>query len=91
MGNGIQKVVTELPSKQAEGRAQQCDSQFGSGMTRSPVAAAAIMVNRANTTWKEDNITGVLLVDIKAPFPSIAREMLIHAMKAKKIDGDLIR
>jgi len=32
-----------------------------------------------------------LLRDIKAAFPSVARGRLIHAMKAKKIDGDLIR
>jgi hypothetical protein len=30
-------------------------------------------------------------MDIKAAFPSVARGRLIHAMKAKKIDGDLIR
>jgi len=55
------------------------------------VAVAAIMVDRAHAAWKEDNITGVLLMDIKAAFPSVARGRLIHAMKAKRIDGDLIR
>ena len=40
--------------------------------------------------WREDNITGVLLMDIEAAFPSVARGRLIHAMNAKKIDGDLI-
>jgi len=30
-------------------------------------------------------------MDIKAAFPSVARGRLIHAVKAKKIDGDLIR
>jgi hypothetical protein len=49
------------------------------------------MVNRAHPTWKEDNITGVRLLDIKAAFPSVARGRLIHAMKAKKIDGDLLQ
>ena len=53
--------------------------------------AAAIMVDRAHAAWKVDNITGVLLMDIKAAFPSVARGRLIYAMKAKKIDGDLIR
>jgi len=49
------------------------------------------MVDRAQSAQKEDNITGNLLMDIKAAFPSVARGMLIHAMKAKWIDGDLIR
>jgi hypothetical protein len=48
------------------------------------------MVDREHAAWKEDNIMGVRLMDIKAVFPSIARRILIHAMKAKKINGDLI-
>jgi len=31
------------------------------------------------------------MMDIQAAFPSVTRGSLIHAMKAKKIDGDLIR
>jgi len=30
-------------------------------------------------------------MDIKAAFPSVARGRLVHAMKGKRIDGDLIR
>jgi len=30
-------------------------------------------------------------MDMKAAFPTVARGTLIHAMKAHKIDGDLIR
>jgi hypothetical protein len=48
------------------------------------------MVDRAHAASKEVNIMGVLLMDIKAAFPCVARGRLIHAMKAKKIDGDLI-
>jgi len=44
------------------------------------------MVDRAHSAWKEDNITGVLLRDRKAAFPSVASGRLIHAMKAKWID-----
>jgi hypothetical protein len=49
-----------------------------------------MMVGRAQAVWKEYTITGVHLMDIKAAFPSVTRGSLIHAMKAKKIDGDLI-
>jgi len=49
------------------------------------------MVNRAHSAWKDDNFTGVLLMDIKAAFPSVARGRLFHAMKAKRMDGDIIR
>jgi len=90
MGKVVEKVVAELLSDEAERRALLRDGQFGSRKKRSAIDAAAIMVDTAHAAWKEDNITGVLLMDIKAAFPSVARGMLIHAMKAKKIDGDLI-
>jgi hypothetical protein len=87
----FEKFVAELLSDKAERRALLSDGQFASREKRLPIDAAAIMVDRAHASWKEDNIMGVLLMDIKVEFPSIARGRLIHAMKAKNIDGDLIR
>jgi len=91
MGKVVEKVVAELLSDQAESRALLSDGQFGNRKKMSAMDAAAIMVDRAHAAWKDDNLTGVLLIDIKAAFPSIARGRLIDAMKAKKIDEDLIR
>jgi hypothetical protein len=91
MGKVVEKVVAELLSDEAERRALLSDGQFGRRKKRSAIDAAAIMVDRADSAWKEDNITGVLLMDNKAAFPCVARGRLIHAMKAKRIDGDLIR
>jgi hypothetical protein len=87
----VEKVVAELLSDEAQRRPVLRDGQFGCRQKRSAIDAAAIMVDRAHALWKEDNITGVLLMDIKAEFPSVARGRLIHAMMSKKIDGDLIR
>jgi hypothetical protein len=91
MGKEIEKVVTELLSDKAERRALLSDTQFGSRKIRSAIDGAAIMVDRPHATWKEDNITGVILMDLKAAFPRVARGRLIHAMKPKNIDGDHIR
>jgi len=80
-----------LLSDAIERRVLLSDGQCGSRKERSAIDPAAIMVNRACTGWKEDNITGVLLMDIKAVFPRQVRGKLIHAMEAKQIDGYLIR
>jgi hypothetical protein len=90
-GKVIEKVVSELLSDEAERRPLQSNGQFNSTKNRSAIYAAAIIFNRAHATWKEQNISGVLLMDLKAAFPSVARGRLIHAIKAKKIDGDLIQ
>jgi len=91
MGKVVEKVVAELLFDVAERRALLSDGQFGSRKKRSAIDTVAIMIDRAHWAWEEDNITGVLLMDIKAAFPSVARGRLIHAMKAKRIHGDLIR
>ena len=90
MGKVVEKVVAELVSDEAERRALLRDSPFGSRKKWLAIDGAAIMVDRAHATWKQDNITGVLLRDIKAAFPSRASVRLIPAMTAKTIDGDLI-
>jgi hypothetical protein len=91
MGKVVEKVVAALLSNEAERRAMWSDSQFGSRQKRSDIDAAAIIVDRAQAAWKEDNITSVHLMDIKGAFPSVARGRLFHAMKAKKIDRDSIQ
>jgi len=82
----VDKVVAELRSDVAKRRALLSDGQFGSRKKWSAIDAAAIMVDRAHAVWKKDNITGLLLTDIKVVFPSVPRGRLIHAIKAKKID-----
>jgi len=49
------------------------------------------MVDRADAAWMDGNITGVLLMDSKAAFPSVANGRLVNGMKAKHIDGDISR
>jgi len=90
MGKVVDKVVTELLSDEAERRPLLSDDQVRSRKKRSAIEAAAIMVDRAHSGWKEDNITGVLLMDITTAFRSVARRRLIHTMSANKIDGDFI-
>jgi hypothetical protein len=47
------------------------------------------MVHRAHAAWGDSHIAGVLLVDIKAAFPSVAKGRLVYLMKASQIDEDL--
>jgi len=90
MGIVVEKVVDKLLSDEVQRRAILSNGQFGSRKKRSAIDAAAIIVDRALTTWKEVNITGVLLIEIKAVFPNVARGSLTQGMKAKRTDEDLI-
>jgi len=49
------------------------------------------MVNRAHAACTNGHITGVLLMDIKAAFRSVAKGTLVNFMKISQMDGDLIR
>jgi len=49
------------------------------------------MVDQAHAAWTNGHITGVLLMGIKAAFPSVAIERLVNIMKVRQTNGDLIR
>jgi hypothetical protein len=91
MGKVVEKVGAELLAEKAERRGLLSDGQYGSRKRRSAINAAAIMVDRAYTAWRGGHIAGVLLMDIKAAFPSVGRGRLFHTMRGKGMDRDLIR
>jgi len=51
----------------------------------------AIMVDRGHAAWTNGHITGVLLMDITAAVPSVAKARLVNLMKVRQMDVDLIR
>jgi len=90
MGKVVEKVVAELLSVEAERRGLMSDGRFGSRSGWSAIDAVAIMVDRAHAAWRDSHIAGVLLMDIKAAFPSVAKGTLVNLMKVRQMDGDYI-
>jgi len=90
MGNVVEQEVAELLAEDADRRGLLSDGQYGSKKRRSAIDAGAIMVDRAHAAWREGHIASVLLMDIKAAFPSVGRGRLILRMRGKGMDGDLI-
>jgi len=91
MGKVVKRVVAELLSDEAERRGLRSDGQFASRRWRSAIDAAAMMVDRAHAVWRNGRIAGMLLIHIKAAFPSVAKGRLVNLMKVRQMDGDLIR
>jgi hypothetical protein len=48
------------------------------------------LVDRIYVPWRERHIASILLMHIKAAFPSIGRGTDIHTMGAQRLDGDHI-
>jgi len=91
MGKVVEKLVTELLAEETERRGQLTDGQYGSRNSRSAVDSSAIMVDRVHAACSEGHIAGVLLTDINASFPRVGRGRLMHTIRGKGMDGDLIR
>jgi len=87
----VEKVAPELRSEAAESRGLLSDRQLGSRNGQSAINAAAIIVDSAHAACTYHHISGVLLMDIKAAFTSVAKERQVNLMKVRKIDGDLIQ
>jgi hypothetical protein len=91
MGKVGENVVAELLSDKAKRRGHLSNGQFGSRLGRSAIDAAAIIVGRAPAAWRDGPIVGVLLMGIKAAFPSVTHGRLVNLMKVRQLDGDLIQ
>jgi len=87
----VLKKITEQLSEEAEWRGLLSNEQFPNRKRQSAINAAAIMVNRAQAEWMTSDITAVILIDIKAAFPSIAKGRLVKEKETKHVDGDLMR
>jgi len=72
MGKVVEKVAAELLSDEAERRGLLSDGKFGVRKGWSAIDEVVIMVDRAHAAWTNGHITGVLLMDIKVAFPSVA-------------------
>jgi len=83
MGIVVEIVAAELLSEEAERRGLLSDSQFESRKGRSAIDAAAIMVGRAHAVWTNAHNAGMLLMDIKAAFPSMAKGGLVNFMRVR--------
>jgi len=47
------------------------------------------MVVSAHADWRNRHIAGVLLMEIKAAFPSVEKGRLVKLIKVRQMDGDL--
>jgi len=91
MGHMVENVVPELLPEDADSSRLLSDGQFEIRKRWSAIDAAAIMVDRAYSCWNNALITGVLLMDSKAAFPSVAKVGLVNLMYLGQMDRDLTR
>ena len=91
MGKVVETVVTELGAEEAERRGLLSDGKFGSGKSRLAIDPAASIVDKAHAAWRKGSGARVLLMDIKAAFPSVGSGRLVQTMKGKRIEEDYIR
>jgi hypothetical protein len=91
IGKVVETVVAELLDEEAVRRGPLNDGQFGSRKRAAAIDVAAIIVDRTHAAWRTGSLAGVLLMDIKASFPSVGRGRLVYTIPGKGIDRDLIQ
>ena len=52
---------------------------------------AAVVIAQTQEAWKRGRVTGALLMDVAAAFPSVARGCLLRKMRTMGIDEGLVR
>jgi len=91
MGNVVDKVVPVPLSNEGKRRVLLSHDLFVSRKKKLAIDVATILIYRAYSQSGAHNINGVLLMDINEVFPSMVSERLTHAIKAKRIDRDLLQ
>jgi len=67
------------------------DGHLGCRKGRSAIDSASIMVHGAHAAWTHGHIAVVLLLDITAAFPNVAKGRLVNLVKVSQMGRDIKR
>ena len=90
LGKVVEKLVAEQLSQFCETNGKLHKGQMGARKHRSAIDAAAILVQKVQEIWKNRQIAGALLMDVKGAFDHVSRAQLAQRMADLGIDDDLI-
>ena len=90
LGKMVEKVVAGLISEHCEANNGFHPGQYGCRAKRSAVDAVGVAIARTQEAWSRGVITGALLMDVAAAFPSVARGCLLRKMRNAGIDECLV-
>ena len=86
----VEKLVAEELSKFCEANAKLHQGQVGARKMRSAIDATAILIHKVNKIWKNQQLAGALLMDVKEAFDHVSQAKLAQKMADLGIDEDLI-
>jgi ribonuclease HI len=89
LGKVVEKVTANLIAEAAERLGGLHQGQFGGRKKRSAMEAAATVIIETEAAWREGEMMGALMMDVKGAFPTVNRQCLIKKMREMGIDEDL--
>ena len=90
LGKMVGKVAAMLVSAHCESMGWFHPGQYGCRIRLSAVDAVGVVIAQTHEAWKRGRITGALLMDVAAAFPSVARGSHLRKMRAMGIDENLV-
>ena len=90
LGKMVEKVAAMLISAHCEITGRFHSGHYRCRVRRSAVDAVGVAISQTQEAWKRGQITGALILDVAAAFPSVARGCLFRKMRAMGIDENLV-
>jgi len=87
----VERTAARLIADHLERRNELHDGQYGCRKRRSAVDAVAVLMNWTQQAWQEKKVAGALLMDVKAAFNNVSRQVLTWRLGELGIEPDLIR
>jgi ribonuclease HI len=89
LGKVVEKVVATRISNFVEERGIMHPGQFGSRQRHSSIDAVACLTQWTHEAWREGQILGTLMMDVKGAFDHVHRGLLLRRMKDMGIHREL--
>lgn len=87
MSKEVDNVGLEIPSDYTDRWVAISGGMFGRWKNRSYIKVSAIIINKVQLAWSDNNIMSIITRDIKAAFLIMVRGILINGMTDIWIDG----
>ncbi|KAB2568601.1 putative RNA-directed DNA polymerase from transposon BS [Lasiodiplodia theobromae] len=91
LGKALESVVAERISALAEEHSLLPKNHFGGRKQRSTVQALTVLQQRIYDAWREGKVLSLLSFDVKGAYNGVARDVLLHRLRQRRIPEVLIR
>ena len=89
------KVLTSIVSKNLTTATEQNqllpETHFGGRPCRSTTDAVHLLIHQIKEAWRKGKVVSILFLDIEGAFSNAVTDWLLHNMKNRQVQGQIVK